>query len=266
EAISAEDLEVFAKELKQKRITMGFTQAEVGLALGALYGKMFSQTTICRFEAIQLSFKNMCKLKPLLQRWLLDAKDTDNLQELCNMEQMLAQVCKRKRRTSIENVAKDRLETFYTRCSKPSTQEISHIADHLNLQKDVVRVWFCNRRQKGKRMAFPFAEDYDQPGLRGKGKREMIQFVAVVIIGKWSEFSTKEKTDVRTDARGNRLRIQNVSRFNHRATRGVGTRARGPVRANRYSPRKPVPAFRKRVAAPVGTNGPRKVSARKEES
>ncbi|KAG6921308.1 POU domain class 5 transcription factor 3, partial [Chelydra serpentina] len=43
-----------------------FTQADVGLALGVLYGKMFSQTTICRFEALQLSFKNMCKLKPLL--------------------------------------------------------------------------------------------------------------------------------------------------------------------------------------------------------
>lgn len=31
------------------------------------------QTTISRFEALNLSFKNMCKLKPLLQRWLQDA-------------------------------------------------------------------------------------------------------------------------------------------------------------------------------------------------
>ena len=45
-------------------------QADVGLALGTLYGNVFSQTTICRFEALQLSFKNMCKLKPLLQKWL----------------------------------------------------------------------------------------------------------------------------------------------------------------------------------------------------
>ncbi|KAF6732306.1 POU domain, class 5, transcription factor 1.2 [Oryzias melastigma] len=68
ENLSTEELEQFAKELKHKRITLGFTQADVGLALGNLYGKMFSQTTICRFEALQLSFKNMCKLKPLLQR------------------------------------------------------------------------------------------------------------------------------------------------------------------------------------------------------
>ena len=45
-------------------------------------GKMFSQTTICRFEALQLSFKNMCKLKPLLQRWLNEAETSDNPQDV----------------------------------------------------------------------------------------------------------------------------------------------------------------------------------------
>jgi hypothetical protein len=43
---------------------------------GTLYGNVFSQTTICRFEALQLSFKNMCKLKPLLQKWLEEADST----------------------------------------------------------------------------------------------------------------------------------------------------------------------------------------------
>jgi len=41
--------------------------------MGKLYGNDFSQTTISRFEALNLSFKNMCKLKPLLQKWLDDA-------------------------------------------------------------------------------------------------------------------------------------------------------------------------------------------------
>ena len=71
-----DDLEAFAKQFKQKRIKLGFTQADVGLALGALFGSVFSQTTICRFEALQLSFKNMCKLKPLLHKWLLEADST----------------------------------------------------------------------------------------------------------------------------------------------------------------------------------------------
>lgn len=50
-----------------------FLQGDVGLAMGKLYGNDFSQTTISRFEALNLSFKNMCKLKPLLEKWLSDA-------------------------------------------------------------------------------------------------------------------------------------------------------------------------------------------------
>uniref|UniRef100_A0A8C0A560 POU-specific domain-containing protein n=1 Tax=Bos mutus grunniens TaxID=30521 RepID=A0A8C0A560_BOSMU len=34
------DLEQFAKLLKQKRITLGYTQADVGLTLGVLFGKV----------------------------------------------------------------------------------------------------------------------------------------------------------------------------------------------------------------------------------
>ncbi|CAM5176742.1 unnamed protein product [Eretmochelys imbricata] len=48
-------------------------KGDVGLAMGKLYGNDFSQTTISRFEALNLSFKNMCKLKPLLEKWLNDA-------------------------------------------------------------------------------------------------------------------------------------------------------------------------------------------------
>lgn len=40
ETLSTEELEQFAKELKHKRITLGFTQADVGLALGNLYGEL----------------------------------------------------------------------------------------------------------------------------------------------------------------------------------------------------------------------------------
>ena len=46
-----EELEQFAKTFKQRRIKLGFTQGDVGLAMGKLYGNDFSQTTISRFEA-----------------------------------------------------------------------------------------------------------------------------------------------------------------------------------------------------------------------
>ncbi|XP_036383705.1 POU domain, class 5, transcription factor 1-like [Megalops cyprinoides] len=157
--LTNEELEQFARQLKHKRITLGFTQADVGLALGNLYGKMFSQTTICRFEALQLSFKNMCKLKPLLQRWLNEAETSDNPQEMYKVERVFADARKRKRRTSLEGAVRSALESYFFKCPKPNTQEITHISDDLGLDRDVVRVWFCNRRQKGKRLALPFEDE-----------------------------------------------------------------------------------------------------------
>ncbi|VDK54370.1 unnamed protein product [Cylicostephanus goldi] len=65
-----DDLESFAQHFKRQRIKLGYTQGDVGLALGRKYGTDFSQTTISRFEAMNLSFKNMCKLRPLLKEWL----------------------------------------------------------------------------------------------------------------------------------------------------------------------------------------------------
>ncbi|KAM9735623.1 POU domain, class 5, transcription factor 1 isoform 1-T1 [Menidia menidia] len=161
ENLSTEELEQFAKELKHKRITLGFTQADVGLALGNLYGKMFSQTTICRFEALQLSFKNMCKLKPLLQRWLDEAETSENPQDMYKIERVFVDTRKRKRRTSLEGAVRSALESYFIKCPKPNTQEITHISDDLGLERDVVRVWFCNRRQKGKRLALPLDEEND---------------------------------------------------------------------------------------------------------
>ncbi|XP_075410262.1 POU domain, class 5, transcription factor 1 isoform X2 [Tenrec ecaudatus] len=159
------DLEQFAKLLKQKRITLGYTQADVGLTLGVLFGKVFSQTTICRFEALQLSFKNMCKLQPLLQKWVEEADNNENLQEICKTETLLQQARKRKR-TSIENRVRGSLESLFLQCPKPSLQQIGHIAQQLGLEKDVVRVWFCNRRQKGKRSSSDYAqrEDFEAAG------------------------------------------------------------------------------------------------------
>jgi hypothetical protein len=45
-----------------------------GNSLAKVHGSVFSQTTICRFENLQLSYKNACKLRPILQQWLSDAE------------------------------------------------------------------------------------------------------------------------------------------------------------------------------------------------
>uniref|UniRef100_A0A1B6EVQ3 POU domain protein n=1 Tax=Cuerna arida TaxID=1464854 RepID=A0A1B6EVQ3_9HEMI len=163
EAPTSDDLEAFAKQFKQRRIKLGFTQADVGLALGTLYGNVFSQTTICRFEALQLSFKNMCKLKPLLQKWLEEADSTNG--SPTSIDKIAAQGRKRKKRTSIEVSVKGALEQHFHKQPKPSAQEITSLADNLQLEKEVVRVWFCNRRQKEKRMTPPNTLGGPQDGM-----------------------------------------------------------------------------------------------------
>jgi hypothetical protein len=57
-----------------QRYASGFTQYDVGVALGHYYNNDFSQTTVSRFEAMNLSFNNMVKLKPLLETWIYDTE------------------------------------------------------------------------------------------------------------------------------------------------------------------------------------------------
>ncbi|XP_051713101.1 POU domain, class 2, transcription factor 1 isoform X7 [Oryctolagus cuniculus] len=157
-----EELEQFAKTFKQRRIKLGFTQGDVGLAMGKLYGNDFSQTTISRFEALNLSFKNMCKLKPLLEKWLNDAENLSSDSALSSPSALNSPGQgveglnrRRKKRTSIETNIRVALEKSFLENQKPTSEEISMIAEQLNMEKEVIRVWFCNRRQKEKRINPP---------------------------------------------------------------------------------------------------------------
>ncbi|XP_051846517.1 pituitary-specific positive transcription factor 1 [Antechinus flavipes] len=143
-----QELEKFANEFKLRRIKLGYTQTNVGEALAAVHGSEFSQTTICRFENLQLSFKNACKLKSILSKWLDEAEQVGALYN----DKVGANERKRKRRTTISIAAKEALERYFGGQSKPSSQEIMRMAEGLNLEKEVVRVWFCNRRQREKRV------------------------------------------------------------------------------------------------------------------
>ena len=141
--------------------------------MGKLYGNDFSQTTISRFEALNLSFKNMCKLKPLLQKWLEDADSalggggngpsagglgggsngggvggvggplSSPLGSASGSTDGLGR--RRKKRTSIETSVRVALEKAFLANPKPTSEEIALLADGLSMEKEVVRVWFCNR-------------------------------------------------------------------------------------------------------------------------
>ena len=72
----------------------------------------------------------------------------------------------KRKQTSIENSVRGNLESMFLQCPKPTLQQISIIAKQLGLEKDVVRVWFCNRRQKGKRPSPDYSqrEEYEAAG------------------------------------------------------------------------------------------------------
>ncbi|KFD54064.1 hypothetical protein M513_05083 [Trichuris suis] len=157
--VAIEELESFARYFKKTRIRLGtlcFTQGDVGCAMGRLYNFAFSQTTISRFEALNLSFKNMCKLKPRLEKWLADTEETlKNGTFDCKVlkASIDTTVCprRRKRRTNIEGKMRDILEGEFQTCNRPHPTRLDQLANQLCLDREVVRVWFCNRRQKEKK-------------------------------------------------------------------------------------------------------------------
>ena len=148
DSIEVKNLESFTQDFKIRRIKLGYTQTNVGQALAEVHGTDFSQTTICRFENLQLSFKNAQKLKPILEKWLEEAEK----QGVQHKEEEQSPERRRKRRTSIGVGLKETLENHFIIQPKPSSSEITKVADTLNLEKEVVRVWFCNRRQREKRV------------------------------------------------------------------------------------------------------------------
>jgi len=157
------ELEAFAEHFKQRRIKLGATQADVGSALGKLklpgVGSL-SQSTICRFESLTLSHNNMVALKPILHAWLIEAeraaRETKMRDELLNGGSGTG-IDRKRKRTSIAAPEKRSLEAYFAIQPRPSGEKIAQIADKLDLKKNVVRVWFCNQRQKQKRMKFSAA-------------------------------------------------------------------------------------------------------------
>lgn len=176
--VDPRELEAFAEKFKQRRIKLGVTQADVGQQLSKLklpgVGSL-SQSTICRFESLTLSHNNMIALKPVLQSWLEQAEADARIKRK-NDEVMSttsngtnssvssmsyignsssnASLERKRKRTSIAAPEKRSLEAYFAIQPRPSGEKIAQIAEKLDLKKNVVRVWFCNQRQKQKRMKF----------------------------------------------------------------------------------------------------------------
>lgn len=150
------EVESFVNEFKTKRVKLGYTQAHVGAALALVHGPEFSQTTISRFEGLQLSFPNHKKIIPILRRWLESVENPTKRRHsspngLHGNNQNINS--KRRKRTTISSNSKEILEQYYQTNPLPSTEEIGNLSNNLALDKRVIRIWFQNRRAIGKRLS-----------------------------------------------------------------------------------------------------------------
>lgn len=148
------ELRAFAEEFKTKRIQLGYTQGAVGQSLAERGYSNFAQSTISRFEQMQLSASNAATIKQILERWL---RETEHPEEVSSSTEGIIPPRKRKKRAVFTSQTRTSLEDYFRQEARPSRQLIETIANELDLLPEEVRVWFCNKRQKFKQQV---AEDF----------------------------------------------------------------------------------------------------------
>lgn len=87
------------------KVNLGMSQLDVSNSLVDIFGTTLTQTTVSRFEAMNLSVKNMSKLMPLFQYWLnRNSGDavrqfvpTDDLEEFLNKEEKVLSLIRGRR-------------------------------------------------------------------------------------------------------------------------------------------------------------------------
>ncbi|XP_028175342.1 POU domain, class 6, transcription factor 2 isoform X4 [Ostrinia furnacalis] len=158
DGINLEDIKEFAKAFKLRRLGLGLTQTQVGQALSVTEGPAYSQSAICsalasQMLAAQLSSQQQNIRKPIthpsgdLRRgeemcsWY--ASGQNHLTDFIGMEPSK----KRKRRTSFTPQALELLNAHFERNTHPSGTEITGLAHQLGYEREVIRIWFCNKRQ-----------------------------------------------------------------------------------------------------------------------
>ncbi|XP_071516385.1 POU domain, class 6, transcription factor 1-like isoform X3 [Panulirus ornatus] len=120
DGVNLDEIKEFAKAFKIRRLSMGLTQTQVGQALSITEGPAYSQSAICRYKNGQHTLTEFMGTEPTK---------------------------KRKRRTSFTPQALEVLNSHFERNTHPSGAEITALAEQLGYEREVVRIWFCNKRQ-----------------------------------------------------------------------------------------------------------------------
>ncbi|XP_015605262.1 POU domain, class 6, transcription factor 2 isoform X2 [Cephus cinctus] len=170
DGINLDVIKEFAKAFKIQRLSLGLTQTQVGQALNVREGPAYSQSAICSalatqmyaasqiasqqpnmFEKLDITPKSAQKIKPVLERWMKEAEEryksgANHLTDFIGVEPSK----KRKRRTSFTPQALEQLNAHFDLNTHPSGTEITRLAYQLGYDREVIRIWFCNKRQAQK--------------------------------------------------------------------------------------------------------------------
>ncbi|XP_053982668.1 POU domain, class 6, transcription factor 1 isoform X3 [Hylaeus volcanicus] len=174
DGINLEEIKEFAKVFKLRRLSLGLTQTQVGQALSVTEGPAYSQSAICSalatemyaasqiafqqqattFEKLDITPKSAQKIKPVLETWMKEAEEryksgANHLTDFIGVEPSK----KRKRRTSFTPQALAQLNAHFDLQTHPSGNDVTTLAHRLGYDREVIRIWFCNKRQAQKNAA-----------------------------------------------------------------------------------------------------------------
>jgi len=159
QGVDLDQVKKFASDFRAARLRLGLTQSQVGQALTQAGqqepGLAVSQSTICRFEKLEITALQVKKLLPALQAWLVEAEQRQQRglpvlpPDPLELGRDLAK--RRKKRTVFNQEMTAALTAEFEMQPSPSSSSLAETADRLGLDKETVRVWFCNKRQQTKK-------------------------------------------------------------------------------------------------------------------
>lgn len=160
QGVDLEQVKQFASEFKSARLQLGLTQTQVGQALtGTSEDQAVSQSTICRFEKLEITAMQVKKLLPQLRSWLAEARRRDSAglpvlspaSEVSDLSVQAKENKKRKKRTMFNPETVNMLTLEFNANPNPPAPDIEEIAERLDLDKETVKVWFCNKRSQNRK-------------------------------------------------------------------------------------------------------------------
>lgn len=146
-------MRLFARRFKELRQRYEYSQADVAQQVLLRYNFETCEGRISLFETSSLAFEEMASMKTHLEKWILEVARSreSNEEEVKDISYWLSSFNRpRRKRTAISVQTKKALMKEFESNPKPPTKDLRAIAERLHIKFNVVRVWFCNRRQMKK--------------------------------------------------------------------------------------------------------------------